>query len=74
MEKTNSQVIDWINEASISSDEAVKVTNLCKLQEVLINNKDSQLLHIYLEEVLQFSLDRQAEVRKAVSGFIEEAG
>ncbi|XP_033207446.1 symplekin [Belonocnema kinseyi] len=67
-------VIDWINEASISSEEAVKVTNLCKLQEVLVNNKDSQLLHIYLEEVLQFSLDRHAEVRKAVSGFIEEAG
>ncbi|XP_043462506.1 symplekin [Leptopilina heterotoma] len=67
-------VIEWINEASISSDETVKVTNLCKLQEIVINNKDSQLLHIYLEEILQFSLDRQAEVRKAVSGFIEEAG
>lgn len=67
-------MIEWINEASISSDETTKVTNLCKLQEVVINNKDSQLLHIYLEEILQFSLDRHAEVRKAVSGFIEEAG
>ena len=33
-----------------------------------------QLLHIYLEEILQFALDRHMEVRKAVSGFIEEAG
>lgn len=67
-------MIEWINGASISSDETTKVSNLCKLQEVVINNKDSQLLHIYLEEILQFSLDRHAEVRKAVSGFIEEAG
>lgn len=51
----------------------MKVTNLCKVQEILIN-KEPQLLPLYLDEVLQFSLDRNAEVKKTVTGFIEDAG
>lgn len=66
-------IVEWLNEASLSATESTKVTNLCKVQEILIN-KEPQLLPLYLDEVLQFSLDRNAEVRKTVTGFIEEAG
>lgn len=67
------QIVEWLNEASLSSGEDVKVANLCKVQEILIN-KEPQLLPLYLDEALQFSLDRNAEVKKTVTGFIEEAG
>ena len=66
-------VVEWLNEASLSQTEDVKVTNLCKVQEILVN-KEPQLLPLYLDEALQFSLDRNAEVKKTVTGFIEEAG
>jgi len=32
------------------------------------------LLEHYLNDILQFSIDRSAEVRKTVTGFIEESG
>lgn len=67
------QIVEWLNEASLSPGEDVKVANLCKVQEILIN-KEPQLLPLYLDEALQFSLDRNAEVRKTITGFIEEAG
>jgi len=57
----------------MSSTEDVKVTNMCKIQEFLLN-KEPHLLQVYLDDVLQFSIDRSAEVRKTVTGFIEEAG
>ncbi|XP_066581188.1 symplekin [Prorops nasuta] len=66
-------IVEWLNEASLSPIENVKIENLCKVQEVLIN-KEPQLLNLYLDDMLQFSLDRNAEVRKTVTGFIEEAG
>lgn len=53
--------------------ESVKVTNLAKVNEYLIH-KEPELLDLYLDETLQFSLDRSAEVRKMIAGFIEEAG
>lgn len=57
----------------MSSSESVKVDNLSKVQEFLIH-KEPELLDLYLDETLQFSLDRSAEVRKMIAGFIEEAG
>ncbi|XP_014601735.1 PREDICTED: symplekin [Polistes canadensis] len=66
-------VVEWLNEASTCLDVDVKVSNLCKVQEILCN-KELQLLPLYLDETIQFSLDRTAEVRKTVTGFIEEAG
>lgn len=53
--------------------EEIKVTNICKVQELLLN-KETHLLEYYLDNILQFSVDRNAEVRKTVTGFIEEAG
>ncbi|XP_068988767.1 symplekin isoform X1 [Bombus flavifrons] len=66
-------IVEWLNEASLNPGEDIKVANLCKVQEILIN-KEPQLLPLYLDEALQFSLDRNAEVRKTITGFIEEAG
>ena len=67
------QIIELLNEANISTLETVKVTNLSKLQEILLN-KEPQLLHKYLDDFVQFSIDRNSEVRKVVTGFIEEIG
>lgn len=66
-------IVEWINEASMSLAEEVKVANICKIQEYLLN-KEPHLLELYLDDVLQFSIDRSAEVRKTITGFIEEAG
>ncbi|XP_043676628.1 symplekin [Vespula pensylvanica] len=66
-------IVEWLNEASTCLAVDVKVSNLCKVQEILFN-KEPQLLPLYLDETIQFSLDRIAEVRKTVTGFIEEAG
>lgn len=57
----------------MSLTEEIKVANICKVQELLLN-KEPHLLNHYLDDVLQFSVDRNAEVRKTVIGFIEEAG
>ncbi|XP_011496365.1 PREDICTED: symplekin [Ceratosolen solmsi marchali] len=66
-------VVEWLNEASICGNEAVKVQNLCKTQEILLN-KEPLLLNMYLDEMLQFAIDRNAEVRKTIAGFIEDLG
>lgn len=66
-------IVEWINEASMNPSEEVKVANICKIQEFLLN-KESHLLELYLDDVLQFSINRSAEVRKTITGFIEEAG
>lgn len=68
------QVAEWLNEASMSNtDSAVKVQNLCKVQEILLN-KEPLLLNVYLDDILQFAIDRIADVRKTIAGFIEDAG
>ncbi|XP_018355047.1 PREDICTED: symplekin [Trachymyrmex septentrionalis] len=66
-------IVEWLNEASISITEDIKVTNICKVQELLLN-KEPHLLECYLTDILQFSIDRSSEVRKTITGFIEESG
>ncbi|EFN68192.1 Symplekin [Camponotus floridanus] len=66
-------IVEWINEASMSLAEDIKVANICKIQEFLLN-KEPHLLELYLDDVLQFAINRSAEVRKTITGFIEEAG
>lgn len=53
--------------------EEIKIANICKVQELLLN-KEPHLLEHYLDDILQFSIDRSAEIRKTVTGFIEESG
>lgn len=57
----------------MSLAEDIKVANICKIQEFLLN-KEPHLLELYLDDVLQFAINRSAEVRKTITGFIEEAG
>lgn len=57
----------------MSLSEETKIANICKVQEILLN-KEPHLLELYLSDVLQFAIDRNAEVRKTATGFIEEAG
>lgn len=45
---------------------------LSKVQETIINN-DINLLDNFLDEMLAFQSDRNADVRKFIVGFIEEA-
>lgn len=62
-----------MNEISVSTSDEEKVKNLSKIQEIVIN-RSPELLPLYLDETLQFAVDRSAEMRKSVIGFIEEAG
>lgn len=65
------QVVDWLNAASLTSTSS-KVELLSKVQETIINN-DINLLDNFLDEMLAFQSDRNADVRKFIVGFIEEA-
>lgn len=65
------QVVDWLNTASLTSTSS-KVELLSKVQETIINN-DINLLDNFLDEMLAFQSDRNADVRKFIVGFIEEA-
>ncbi|XP_014208073.1 symplekin [Copidosoma floridanum] len=66
-------IVEWLNEASMSPNENIKVQNICKIQEITLH-KEPSLLGTYLDSILQFALDRNADVRKTLAGFIEEAG
>lgn len=66
------QIVEWINEAGVSTDLKVKVENIHKIQELLIN-QNPHLLDSFLDDVLAFQSDRNMEVRRTVVGFIEES-
>jgi len=68
---THQKVVDWLNEASLTNTSS-KVQLLCKVQEAIIHTQPD-LLDNFLEEVLVFQTDRNADVRKFIVGFIEEA-
>ena len=62
------RVIDLLNNSMYSSDESEKVTNLRKVQELVLHN---DLLDNFLDEILGFQNDRDVEVRRFVVGFVE---
>ena len=64
------QIIDLLNSAMYSSDGIEKVTNLRKVQELVLHN---DLLDNFLDEMLGFQNDRDIEVRRFVVGFVENA-
>ncbi|XP_037069858.1 symplekin-like [Pollicipes pollicipes] len=66
------QCVELLNQASLLQDERQKVTNLKKVQELIIH-QDPALLDNFLDEVVAFQSDPSAEVRRTVLGFIEEA-
>ncbi|KAK6625071.1 hypothetical protein RUM43_005362 [Polyplax serrata] len=70
---TYNKIVEWLNEAALSTESSVKVDNLRKVQEIIFNSAQSSLLDNFLHEVLVFQTDRNADVRKLIIGFIEEA-
>jgi symplekin len=72
MTETQDKVIELLNEASLSNKDSARVTNLKHVQELILN-KEPTLLDNFLEEMLQFQLDKSGEVKKCVISFIEEA-
>ncbi|XP_058793524.1 symplekin [Phymastichus coffea] len=70
---TGDTVVEWLNEAATTNDDNLKVQNLYKVQEIILN-KEPLLLDNCLDEILQFAVDRNSDVRKAIAGFIEDAG
>lgn len=66
------QVVELLNSAAFQPSEKEKIATLAKVQELIIH-LDPQLLDSFFEEVAAFQKDRNADVRKFVVGFIEEA-
>lgn len=64
--------MDWLNDATISTDPKVKVESLLKVQEIILN-QNLYLLDSFLDDVLAFQSDRNMEVRRTVVAFIEES-
>jgi symplekin len=64
------RVIDLLNSSMYSTSESEKVSNLVKVQELVLHN---DLLDNFLDEILGFQNDRDVEVRRFVVGFVENA-
>lgn len=71
-EKTFNKIVEWLNEAGVSVDPKLKIENIMKIQEIILN-QNIHLLDSFLDDVLAFQSDRNMEVRRAVVGFIEES-
>ncbi|KAG8333354.1 hypothetical protein J6590_000498 [Homalodisca vitripennis] len=68
---TAQKVVDWLNKASLASSSS-RIELLSKVQEAIVH-KEVDLLDNFLDEMLAFLTDRNADVRKFIVGFIEEA-
>ncbi|KAK7069039.1 hypothetical protein SK128_025268 [Halocaridina rubra] len=69
---TRERVVELLNTATFLTSEKEKISNLSKVQELIIHH-EQQLLDSFFEEVVAFQTDRNSDVRKFVVGFIEEA-
>lgn len=66
------QIVDWLNNASVSNVAMERIKLLTKAQEYLLR-KNPELLLELLTDFLGFVTDRNSDVKKTVVGFIEEA-
>ncbi|XP_049841327.1 symplekin-like [Schistocerca gregaria] len=66
------KIVDWLNEASVTSETTTKTEILSKVQEIIVK-KEPGLLNSFLDEVIAFQSDRNSDVRRLVVGIIEEA-
>lgn len=64
-------MVQWLNAAAVSILVSEKLENFHKIQEFLLR-KAKDLLPQFLPEVLNFSTDKNADLKKALVGFIEE--
>ncbi|XP_046384169.1 symplekin [Ischnura elegans] len=65
------RIVDLLNQAAVANDSS-KTDNLRRVQEIIVF-KEPNLLDNFLDEMLGFQSDRNADVRKFVVSFIEEA-
>ncbi|KAK9503177.1 hypothetical protein O3M35_011802 [Rhynocoris fuscipes] len=72
-EKPNyNKVVSLLNEATMCPDPQIKTELLTRVKDLVLN-KESTLLKNFIDEILAFQTDRNAEVRKFVVAFIEDA-
>jgi symplekin len=62
--------VELLNSAMIGDDK-LKVDNLKKVQEMVVN-LSPELLDNFMDEILAFQRDKNQEVRKTIVGFIED--
>eukprot|EP00039_Didymoeca_costata_P005915 m.85859 g.85859 ORF g.85859 m.85859 type:complete len:1019 (+) comp13027_c0_seq3:236-3292(+) len=70
MAETADRVVAFINKAQIGNTKD-KIDNIRKVHELVI--RTPELLDNFIEEILQFQLDKNADVRKEVVQFAEDA-
>ena len=71
-DSTFERVVDLLNDAALENDTNKKVNFLLQVQELIVH-KEPNLLDNFLDEMLAFQSDQEAEVRKLIAGFIEHA-
>lgn len=65
------QVTEYFNNCANVNDTSEKLTNFHKIKEILLHNSP-HLLPKYFQNVLNFTADRNNDVKKALVGFFEE--
>lgn len=68
---TRNKIVECFNEISLKNDQNVKCENITKIQELILHH-EVDLLDEFIEDILALSHDSNAEVRKAIAGFIEK--
>lgn len=63
--------MQWLNAAAVSQNTTERLESLHKTQEVLLH-KIPQHLAQFIPDVMNFTTDKNQDVRKALVGFIEE--
>lgn len=66
------KIVDWLNEAQLASDQE-KLQLLQKVTEIIVN-KEPELLDNFMDDMIAFQADRNADVRRAVITFFEMTG
>ncbi|KAH9492706.1 hypothetical protein Btru_024229 [Bulinus truncatus] len=65
-------VVELLNNAAIMPKGSDKIVNLRKVQELIVH-KSPDLLDNFLDEMLAFQSDSSKDVKKFITGFMEEA-
>lgn len=65
------QVVELLNEIAMAPNHQKKCENITKVQELVLHT-EKDLCEEFLQDILAISADKNAEVRKAIAGFIEE--
>lgn len=67
------QVVECLNDIAMSTSPQDKCENIAKVQELILHT-EKDLCEEFIQDVLALSQDKNADVRKSVASFIEEAG